>query len=413
MAFWTRGIRPTDPELPNTNPPGVPPASVGPPDAVPGDPSGVVIVGDDPGWAPPPRITASPWSGWPADWATPIWSSQGLQLLTDTAFMCVDRNASVLAAMPPYLVDAASTLSADWLNNPDPDQYTSWDEFIKSVFWDYQAAGEAFILATSYYSTGWPARFHVVKPWFVEIDLVNGLRVYRIGGEDVTDDMLHIRYQSSVGYAHGTGPLEAGQMRIIADQVLTQYGTKLATTGVPTGVLTHPGNISAEQAALLQQQWVASRSSSIGEPAVLGGGITWAPTQLNPSDMALLDLLRFNQARIAELLGIPPILVGLPTGGDPMTYRNVAMLYSQHWRSGLQPKAKYVMAALSGWLLPRGTTVELNSDAYVAGDVFERAQAYQILAGIVDPVTGAQALTVAEIREAERLGRSTPGVLAG
>jgi HK97 family phage portal protein len=414
MAFWTRGIRPQDPEIPNTNPPGVPPASVGPPDAVPGDPSGVVITGPaDPGAAPPPRIIPSAWSGWPSDWATPLWSSQSLQMLTDTAWMCVDRNASVLSAMAPYLVDAAPTLSADWLNNPDPDVYTSWDEFCKSVFWDYQAAGEVFVLATSHYSTGWPARFHVVAPWYVEIDIRNGIRSYEIGGDDVTEDMLHIRYQSTVGYAHGIGPLAAGNMRMIADQVLTQYGTKLATTGVPTGILTYPGNINAEQSALLQAQWVAARQSTIGEPAVLGGGLTWTPTQLNPSEMALLDLLRFNQARIAELLGIPPVLVGLPTGGDPMTYRNVAMLYDQHWRSGLQPKAKYVMAALSNWLLPRGTTVELNSDAYVSGDVLERAQAYQILAGIVDPVTGQQALTVGEIREAERLGRSTPGVLAG
>jgi hypothetical protein len=70
-------------------------------------------------------------------------------------------------------------------------------------------------------------------------------------------------------------------------------------------------------------------------------------------------------------------------------------------------------AARSGWALPRGTRIELNSDYYVQGEPLERAQAYQILAAIVDPATGAQAMTVDEIRDAERLGNSTPGVLSG
>jgi HK97 family phage portal protein len=412
MAFWTRAIRPNGtPEQPNANDPAtVPPATVGPPAVTPGDPSGVTLTGDDVPWF-PPAVVPSAWSGWPDGWATPMWGSPGFQALTDTAWMCLDRNASELAAMPPYLVDAAPSLSSDWLTNPSPDHYASWYEFAKDLFWQYQM-GEAFVLATLRYSTGYPQRFYVVPPWFVNVELRGGIRYYDIGGMDVTDDMLHIRYQSSTGFAHGFGPLEAGNMRIIADQVLTQYGTKLATTGVPTGILTAP-NVSPEQAQLLQQQWVAARASTIGEPAVLSGGITWTPTQLNPSDMALLDLLRFNQSRIAELLGIPPIMVGLPTGGDPMTYRNVAMLYDQHWRSGLLPKARAVMGALSNWALPRGTTVEINSDSYVQGDPLERAQAYQILASIVDPQTGKSAITVDEIRDAERLNNSTPGVLSG
>ena len=47
--------------------------------------------------------------------------------------------------MPPYLVGAAPSLPADWMTNPDPDLYTSWDEFAKQLLWDYQL-GEAFVL---------------------------------------------------------------------------------------------------------------------------------------------------------------------------------------------------------------------------------------------------------------------------
>ena len=83
--------------------------------------------------------------------ARPRTGGGGSQALTDTAWACLDLNASVLATMPPYLVGASSTLPADWLNNPDPDLYTSWEEFAKQLFWDYQL-GEAFVLATARYS---------------------------------------------------------------------------------------------------------------------------------------------------------------------------------------------------------------------------------------------------------------------
>ncbi len=396
--------------IPNENDPAsVPPATVGPPAATPGDPHGVVLTGADPPDWRPPTIVPSAWSGWPSDWFTPYWASGAMpSTLTDTAWMCVDFNAQALATMPPYLKDGAQSLQADWLNNPDPDVYTSWEEFAHQLFWDYQL-GEAFVLCTARYSTGWPARFHVVPPWMVSIDMEYGLRVYSIGGEDVTDDMLHVRYQSQVGYAHGQGPLEAGHYRMVAAQMLIQYASQLAAGGgIPSGVLQHPAEQTPAQAMQLKADWVAARASSIGEPAVLSGGIEWKPTQINPHDMALTDLLDKQEGRIAHLLGVPSELVGIPTSTDAMTYKNVTMWFDMHWRTGLRPKAQKVMAALSGWALPRGTQVELNRDEYVAAEPLERAQTAQILNAIVDPVTGQPALSVQEIRDAERLDNSTP-----
>jgi HK97 family phage portal protein len=408
VNLFTRAIRPPDPEQPNANDPAsVPPATVGPPAVNPGDPHGVLLAADPPSGPPLPTIVPSAWSGWPAEWQTPNWNGR-VAALADTAWMCIDLNASVLSTMPPYLVDAAPTLNADWLVNPHPDIYTSWEEFAKQVFWDYMAVGEAFIVADSYYATGWPARFHCVPPWTVNVELEQGRRFYSIGKLDVTSAMLHIRYKSSVSDGHGHGPLEAGAARLVAAQVLATYATKLASGGgIPTSVLEHPEELTAEQSALLQAQWVQARLSSIGEPAVLSGGVTWKPTQLNPKDMALLELSQFNESRIANLLGVPPFLVGLPSGGDSMTYSNVTALFDYHWRASLRPKAQSVMSALSGWALPRGTRVELNRDEYVSPGPLERAQTAQILNSIVDQF-GNPALSVDEIRQMERLDNSAP-----
>jgi HK97 family phage portal protein len=404
VRLWTRAIRPPngDELIPNDNAPeSVPPATVGPPSARPGDARGVLVEEGGGGVPPVPVMRAAPWSGWPAEWNTPNWDGF-VQRLTDTAWFCVDLNASVLATMPPYLVEAPPTLDAGWLQNPDPDVYTSWEEFAKQLFWDFQL-GEAFVIATARYSTGWPARFHVVPPWAFDVDVIEGVRRYTIGGIDVTADVLHIRYSSTVDDARGHGPLEAGAGRVIAAEVFARYASNIAAAGgVPPSVLEHPEELTGEQAAELQAQWVNARVSALGLPAVLSGGVTWKPTVVSPAEMALLDLSQYNDSRIATLLGVPPFLAGLPGSGDSMTYANATSLFDFHWRAGLKPKASAVMGALSGWALPRGTTVEVNRDSYVAPPPLQRAQTAQILNGIVD-AEGNPALTVDEIRAVERL----------
>lgn len=393
MGWLTRAIRPPD---------------VMPTDA-PGDPHGVELAPTGPGWPPPPRVVPSSWAGWPKDWSPPGWNGGAtLAALTDTAWTCVDLNAGVLASMPPYLVGAAASgVDSGWLENPDPDLYSSWDEFAKQLFWDYQL-GEVFVLATARYATGQPARFHVVPGWLVNVEMDSGRRSYSIGSLDVTGDLLHVRYQSTTTDAHGHGPLESGAGRLVASSVLARYAAGIAASGgVPSSILTHPEDLTPDQSAQLQNQWISARMSSLGAPAVLSGGISWQPTQLNPRDMALVELASWNDARIAVLLGVPPFLVGLPSGGDSMTYSNATSLFDYHWRAGLRPKAQAVMAALSGWLLPRGTIVEVNRDAYVRPDPYQRAQTYAILNGIVD-AHGDPAMTVQEIRDAERLDDRLP-----
>ena len=53
-------------------------------------------------------------------------------------------------------------------------------------------------------------------------------------------------------------------------------------------------------------------------------------------------------------MGTVPFQMGLPSGGDSMTYSNVESLFDYHWRASLRPKAQFVMRALSrasvaGW----------------------------------------------------------------
>jgi HK97 family phage portal protein len=372
-----------------------------PTDVTPATPPGIEVTAppDDGARAfPPPR--PQPWAGWPTDWATPNWGGQ-YGALVDVAWAAVDKNASITAAMPPYLVNAANSLDAAWLANPDPDRYGSWESFWYDAWWDYQVCGETFILATARYTSGYPARFHVVPPWLFDVELDDaGLRRYTLGDTDVTGDVLHIRYRASTQDPRGHGPLEAANTRLVAAGLLSAYLRNLMQSGgTPTQVLTVPDALTAAQAADLQEQWITARVASMGVPAVLSGGVTFDTPTLSPKDLALLDLAGMTESRIAVMLRCPPFILALPSSGDSMVYNTAALTLDFHWRADLRPLVRRIVAPLSQWLTPAGTGLELDRDDYIRPDPVARAQYYEIM-------TRMGALTVDEVRELERFANS-------
>jgi HK97 family phage portal protein len=383
----------------NPNPPGdFGPLSVGP-DASEGFGNTHVMY---PSLNPP--LEAQAWSGWPVGWQVPWTSLQGtwsgrFSALADLVFACLDLNSSVLSTMPPYIIRGGLRQAPPtWLTNPEPLVYNAWTDFAKELFWCYQAVGEVFLLATARFAdTGLPMRFMVISPAYVDVDRVAGRVVYTMFGNDITADVLHIKYASFPGDLRGHGPLEAAGARLLAAEALTKYATELADRGgIPWAVLKYPRRASRPQMAQMQADWLNARRSALGAPAVLSDGVELEVLSTNPKDMALSELARFNDARICVLLGVPPFLMGLPSG-DSMTYSNVSSLFDYHWRAGLRPKAADVTANMSGWALPRGTDLELDRDEYVKPGELERAQTYQILVGI-------GAMTPDEVRVHERIG---------
>jgi HK97 family phage portal protein len=375
------------------------PDSVGP-TYRPGDPNQAEFEAAGPVQNRMAAVVTSPWDGWPAQWATPAWGSGStLEQLTDVAWAALDLNSSVLSAMPVYRTRSGRVLPpTTWMTNPDPDIYTDWSEFAKQLFWDFQAVGEAFVLPMARAADGWPSTLRVVPPPLMTVEMGGGRRIYKIGSLDVTDEILHIRYKSTTDTARGIGPLESGRARLVQLSVLARYAAEITDGAIPKYVLETEQLLTRAQASDLLEQWWASRIRNMGEPwkpAVLSGGVKANPLQLTPQEMALSEQTGYNEARIAVLLGVPPYLLGLPTN-EPMTYSNVTQLFDFHDRRYLKTAATRVMAALSGWALPRGQSVELNRDEYSRPALPERAEAYEKLVAV-------GALSSAEIRVMERL----------
>lgn len=399
MGFWAwmrNGMTTPDAVTPNANGAG---------SYNPGSADGLEIVGEATEARSLPFPVPSAWDGWPGEWSTSFSQQAGLTKLIDTAWNCLDLNANVLSSMPVYrLVKGRIDSPLSWMTNPDPTIYTSWEEFAKQLFWDYML-GEAFVLPMARRADGYPLRFRVVPPWLVSVELRNGGREYRLGNEDVTGEILHIRYKSTTADARGHGPLEAAGGRMITAGLLQRYVQTLAETGgTPLYWMTVERRLNESEAQDLLDRWIESRRARAGQPAlVTGGSELHQANSMSARDMTLLEIAQFSESRIAVALGVPPFLAGLPSGGDSMTYSNVSQLFEFHDRSSLRPKAKSVMSALSGWALPAGQSAELNRDEYTRpSSLKERAEGYKVLHEIVD-ADGKSALGVEEVRTMERL----------
>jgi hypothetical protein len=394
VSFWTdlfgtpnhAGVKPND------NPAGVPPASVAAPDYTPGDPDGVELQYDPVQARSHGLVMPSPWDGWPAEWSTPHWDWGGrFNALVDIAWACIDRQSQVLSAMDVYRTRGGRIIdNATWMTNPDPAIYSSWAEFAKQLFRDYMM-GEAFVWPTAVAADGYPLTFRVVPPWMVDVEMSGGQRRYRLGGPagpDVSDEILHIRYDSSTDSPRGRGPLEAAGARQVTAGLIEKYTREVVSSGgITFQYLKTDQPMTEEDAQGLQNDYMAARRANFAAIPVFDNGVDLVSVNgVPPKDMAMLEIAQFTEARICILLGVPPFMMGLPSG-DSMTYSNVSQVHDYHDRLSIQPMTRHVMSAVSGWALPSTQRAELNRDAYSRPDFVARAGAYKQLveAGVMTP----------------------------
>lgn len=361
-----------------------------------------------------------PWAGWPTDWQSPYWSQQGGATISggqyvSTVYTCADLNSRQLASFPTYRMRGTEHMEdLPWMGNPEPELYASWSDFLTQAANTLWLRGEAIVYALARYDGGEGpvARMMALNPDLVNVEWANGEKVYEVGGRRLpTRDVCHIPYQTWPGSLRGITPLQWVGRNLIGADAMERYQAELAAGGgVPWAVLTAPGNLTVEQSAENRERWLEASRARRTAPVMLSGGMKLDTLTLSPADMALLDLRIFDEQRICAAFGVPPYLVGLPQS-EGLTYANASSLFDYHWRATLRPKAQQIAAALSQWALPAGQRIEFNADEYVRGDLPTRAQAYATLHGIQDE-TG-RAITVDEIRQAERLTTTNPAPNSG
>ena len=296
------------------------------------------------------------------------WNSPQMAERVGTAARCLQLVAQQIAAMPLRFRGSSEPL---WVSNPDPAWYPNGigDAVFAGVASIY-AYGDAFLLATDRYDTGYPRSWTVLDPAVVTVEAeADGTgRRYRVKSYDLDPaDVLQVS-RNPTGALRGTSALAAYSSNVRAAFEAESFAADFYTGGgVPWAVLQSARRLDATQAAELQAQWSARVGLRGGAPAVLPPDVTFSQFQFSPKDLLLLESREWDAKQIAAAFGVPAFMLNMDQGGG-LNYSNPEMLFDTWWRTELYPSARRLEAALSSWL-PRGNWVEFDPSILLRPDL--------------------------------------------
>jgi HK97 family phage portal protein len=278
------------------------------------------------------------------------------------AARCIQLNAQQIGSMP---LRFEGTFKPAWVTSPDPVFYPNGiSDAIFSVTRSLYGWGDAFVYVTSRYATGFPATWTVLDPAEVVVELVDGRRAYRVNETELrANDVVQITRDPGGGL-RGTSALRA-----YAAQAWSQIGAGTTAQNimgggtVPPVTLMSKRKLTQDQARAVQDQWVSARSRyGSGVPAILSSADFEKPEALNinPKDLALLDLAEYDARILASAFGVPAFLLNLSMAGS-LVYQNVAGLREFWWWSELYPMGKRIADALTANMLPAGNSVSFDA----------------------------------------------------
>jgi len=92
-------------------------------------------------------------------------------------------------------------------------------------------------------------------------------------------------------------------------------------SGIPSGVLTHPGKLSDEAYLRLKESWMEQQGGrKSGSTSILEEGLVYTPINIDPNALQFLQSRQFGVLEIARFLGVPPTKLFDVTAS---TYSNV------------------------------------------------------------------------------------------
>ncbi|MEM7687798.1 MAG: phage portal protein [Pseudomonadota bacterium] len=177
--------------------------------------------------------------------------------------------------------------------------------------------------------------------------------------------------------------------------------------GYPSGVLSHPGKMSPEDKAALQQAFTKRHTGAqnVGRVLILDAGLTWTTATISPEDAELLESRKFGIEEIYRLFQVPPPLV---QDYSHNTFTNSETAGRWFAQFTLAPWARKLEAEFARSVFPSNSGLELEFDlsGFLRGDPKTRWDAHKIAleTGVLDPD---------EVRHVEgwnpRQNTSTPG----
>ena len=295
------------------------------------------------------------------------WPNSRLGEKVGTAARCLQLVAQQLAAMP---LRFRGNYQPMWVANPDPAWFPNGiEDALFAAFTNLYGVGDAFLLVTDRYDTGYARAWTVLdsRQVTVESDGRTGRR-YRVKDVQLDpDDVLQIT-RNPTGALRGTSALEGYASNVVGAFAAEKFSADFFTGGgVPWAVLQPARRLSEEQARELQGQWSARAGVRGGAPAVIPPDVKFEQFAYSPRDLLLLESREWDAKQIAAAYGVPAFMLNMDQGGG-LNYSNPTMLFDTWWRTELYPTGRRFEQALSSWL-PRGSWVEFDPGAILRPDL--------------------------------------------
>ena len=271
-----------------------------------------------------------------------------------------------------------------WVTKPNVD--TTKEAFYGSMIVSLLLEGNAFVRIFRN-TRSEIVNLLVLNPTDVTIkDMGPGRVMFQVRGEKnlvPPDQMIFIPDVVKPGFLRGISRVESLKENFGLAQALENYASKFFGSGTQTsGVLEVPGNLSGEQAKMMQEAFDSRHRgwSKAHKTAIITGGAQYKPTNV-PNDQAqFLDSRRMAVEDVARAFNVPPHLLGLP---GTNTYASVEQNNIAFVTHTLRPIAQKIEGAFTA-LLSQETGLEaafvkISLDGLLRADINSRTQAYSTM----------------------------------
>ena len=165
-------------------------------------------------------------------------------------------------------------------------------------------------------SAGNPTQVEILNPSMLKVEMVEGVKTYRIGAVGKTilpEDIVHVPWVALPGGLVGLNPIEIGAMGLGIAIASEEYASRYFAQGMhPTGILSVDKPLTVDDAKRLSQELMVSHGgiSQAHTPIIIDASAKWESIAMTPETSQLLQSRTFSREEISGFYGVPMYLLG-------------------------------------------------------------------------------------------------------
>lgn len=330
-----------------------------------------------------------PWSWMNAQTYTGKAVDHDTALTVSAVYRAVSIRANLAGTLPPHVyrrtadrrIPEETEQTAYIWRRPNPE--VSKAAFWITVYFHLALTGNVFLYVVTVPDrpTRRPVELWPIEPRRVKIGRAgDGRKVYEIDGtipeRDYVDggSIVHVASLSYDGL-RGLSPIQAGRQALGLSLASEEYAARWFGQGTAVDAyLSTDKDLTTAQAEQYSAMWEKFKSvANSHQLPVMGSGMKWMTTDLNPEDSQLLQTRQFQVAEVARIFGVPEHLLGShdkqSSWGTGIAEQNRGLLTYT-----VDPDIVLVEQTISDELLPTNHYVKFDRGALLRGSNLERAE---------------------------------------